>query len=372
MFRRFIKPFSMAVCIALVCVVITSCFHKQIAPSPSSTVVPTQNTVPPSSTAGSFTQPTPMTAFADTLDFAYGLFSIGINEAYVPQDTGGHLFGMEQYMSENKDFIIAVNYAPSETYEDTAAKKLDSYISYVFAILMSGETSEYSESEIVTEHWSQSNAKVQARWQIMTKKNKAIWFEIRTPIMGYNVCIVQTKGSDEQLLKDMMYSFQYNPEIETDFCEQLYTQNADGTFVTSDHGLQLALGGEWAPVHGMDVADMVLCAERNNAEQLIQIFRYPQVSSIEELSAGFDTMLKQIEVGMNDTGIWGDVKTISLPNLNTEAYFVEVEWSSGAIAQYVFFSRGFYTYYGNFMWMKNTNWRSNIEAAMLSLAPAYA
>jgi len=362
------KFFCMLLGILMLCTALIGCRQPKApedGPEPTAAVGDGAPDVPPSEPEAF--RPAPQTKFEKRLDFAFGLFSIGITEDFDLDDTAGHLFGMERY--KNEDCIISVNYAPREAYENTAQRTFNSYISYAFAVFMGVGSMDYSETEWVNETWPGG---LTASWQIMTTEHKCILFEVFTPKFGYNAVIFWKNQKDDGPLLDMLYSFAFDETLEKKILNQRQINTSAGLFTSVDNALTMQLTNEWEPEPMIIGPNHVFGAQRDFGKQMIEMMRFPQIASFEDLSDAFDNMIEQAKgSGMFGAGEWGEKKGITLPNLGEDAYMQEVAWQGGITCQYVMFSYRHYAYFGNFMWVTDSGKRAEVEKAMLSLSPAF-
>ena len=118
---------------------------------------------------------------SNRLSIAFGLFSVELPEGVLAGPNTGNALSDFRYETDGMPSIIAAHYAPLDQYEATASRRLDSYISYVFA--MSGEN--YSETEVQEETLENG---VRLRWQIMRGDAlHALWFEGLAQTSAQNV-----------------------------------------------------------------------------------------------------------------------------------------------------------------------------------------
>ena len=296
------------------------------------------------------------------LEMAFGLFSVEIPAgAEAGPNTGNYLSDL-RYEVNGFPRLIYANFAPVGEYRQHAAKKLDSYVSLMFALC--GD--DYSETEITEESLPGG---VSLRWQLMRgRAAHALWFEAFTEDFGYNLCLYgsPTQEQDQKML-NLMRSFRADGEREKDLLEIRQTREADGNFVSAEHGLRIKLDDAWNPV---TLADMLLpetafALEKDGGRWLIQLM-YTMPVEPEDTKALLQWFLQSYR------GDSGEPYPVILEGLGGVEAWVSEQETDIFIKNVVFVYEG-YGYYGSFMWIKPDDEiaRPYMEAALLSLSAGH-
>ena len=284
-------------------------------------------------------------AFAENessrLDIAFGLFSVALPEGVTAGPNTGNALSDFRFETDGMPSIIAAHYAPLDQYEATASRRLDSYISYIFA--MSGEN--YSETEVQEETLENG---VRLRWQIMRGDDlHALWFEAFDEQFGYNICMWNSaKTADDEAMLAVMRSFRADPERERDLLEVRQTQLPGGAFVSVEHGLRIQLNEDWEIVPYKEYLrpGTVFMLVLNEGEQMVQLFcDYPVDDG--DARALLDWFL-QAKGGSSA----GEPYAVTLDGLGGVEAWVAEETPGVCMYDVAFVYEG-YGYYGMLMWV---------------------
>ncbi len=297
------------------------------------------------------------------LEMAFGLFSVEIPaEAEIISINKAGLCDLSYEISTFPHRVNA-NFAPLDTYENTAARKLDSYISLLYALCGPGD---YTETEMTEETLPNG---VKLRWQLMQgSENHALWFEAFTTDFGYNVCLMgEATDEQDQAMLALMRSFRADAAREQSLLQVRQTKLADGAFISVEHGLQIQLGEEWNLVTMADMLrpDSAFILEKEGGRWLIQMmYTYPMAAEDSKALMDWYASIRKTYYG----GTLGEPYTVTLENLGgIEAWVVDEV--SGIYARNIAFVHEGYGYYGSFMWIQpdDDQARPFMEAAIHSL-----
>jgi hypothetical protein len=365
--------FSILIMVCL-SIVLSACstmdnIDKLISNKPTESITTSSN---PSMMETAFTQNNAIKQpeFAQRANMAFGLYSIGLPEGSIIKDDRNPILCQESYDITNPKINIDTNYAPLESYKDTASKKFDSMVSFFYVFL---DPDTYSET-LVKEEVLENGARI--KWRIMKSKNsRCIIFEAFSKLYGYNFAILSSdpKVTDESLI-NMMYSFQYNEVIENNTISLKQTKTVDGTFKSVDNALKISLNAQWNECPQIMIEGCIMGLEWGDGKTLIQVFRYDDTDAEHQLDA-FNAYINQLKERPNYTSaVWGKTESIKLENLdNIDAYIIEVYSNNdqAVISQNICFMYKGYCYIGMFMRIKplDVEKRAEIEAAIHSLAP---
>ncbi len=312
--------------------------------------------------------------FAETLSgnsgnrlfMAFGLYSVETDAENTDVPNTGNALSDFRYELDAFPELIYSNYAPLDSYENTAQRKLDSYVSYLFSIIC-GDFTSYTESDIVEETLDNG---IRINWQLMRGDIRhALWFEAFTDKMGYNVCVfgMPTEEQDAKLLQ-LMRSFEVNEDMEKDLLFIRQTPNGDGSFTSVDHGLRIQLDETWNPV---EIDDMLLentafILEKDEGSCLIQLLHSEPYEE-----AGAPEMLKWYVENYQQGYKKRKVYTVPIDGLGATAYVLDAK--ENIYMKHVAFVYQNRCYYGSFMWIKpyENQMRSFMEEALMSLKPGF-
>ena len=284
-------------------------------------------------------------AFADNesnrLDIAFGLFSVTLPEGVTAGQNTGNALSDFRFETDGMPSIIAAHYAPLDQYEATVSRRLDSYISYIFA--MSGEN--YSETEVQEEALENG---VRLRWQIMRGDNlHALWFEAFDEQFGYNICMWNSaETADDDAMLAVMRSFCADPERERDLLEVRQTQLPGGAFVSVEHGLRIQLNEEWEIVPYKEYLQpgTAFMLVLNEGEQMVQLF------STFPVDAGNTRALLDWFLQAKGESSAGEPYAVTLDGLDGVEAWVAEEIPGVCMYNVAFVHEG-YGYYGMLMWV---------------------
>jgi hypothetical protein len=358
------------------CLLVSGCSGRQ-TPLPSVTPETVATQAAPVPTQSAQEEPPTLGEGGGKLSFGFGLCSVTL--PFVPEGIENRetMFAMERYISEEKNLFITANAMPLDTYEETALKYLNSYLSYAYALLhIPGEDGAYEETDFLE---TLADGK-EAKGQIMESEGVyTVWFEVRSEAFGYNICITDAgeNMTNEELLA-VVHSFQYDAEYERDWIEKRQGKTADGTFTSADHGLQITFGPEWEDVPDEYMPqNSALGVQLHDGVMMVQILRYECVAA-EDFEAHFqDVFAWYKEQKKNKMGDWEEVKRIQLPGLGIS----DVPMIEGVSNEYYpvhirffGFQYGGYTYICMFMNMQDLDEQAEpiMQAAMASLRPVEA
>ena len=298
------------------------------------------------------------------MDMEFGLFSMEIPADLKLMEEGGNMLHVYRYLFDGPIREISGNYDTIDSYDDTAARALESQISMVYAVYLGGEIEEYSETEIAEEKLEDGSA---VRWQLMrTPQVHALWFEVKTDNFGYNGVIIGSAGSDERMLA-MMRSFRADVQIELDIAQCRQTQNGDGTFTSCEHGLKIAPDAEWNAIayeQFLTPGATAFALEKNDAVLMIQLFHSPGVAASQ--TSDVLTWFAQMRGQAAD-----DPQTVVLEGLDGVEALVTEEDTEITCLDVAFVYKG-HGYYGVFMCMPDETGanRVEIETVLHSITPA--
>lgn len=293
------------------------------------------------------------------LEMAFGLFSVEIPaDAEAGPNTGNALSDL-RYEVSGFPHLVYANFAPIGEYDQGAARKLNSYISLMYA-LCGGD---YTETEVAEETLPGG---VSLRWQLMRGSvQHALWFEAFTDDFGYNLCLygAPTQEQDQAMIS-LMRSFRADAQREKDLMEIRQTREADGSFVSAEHGLKIKLDDAWNPVM---LSDMLLpqtafALEKGGGRWLIQLMYTMPVSP--ENTKDLLTWFLQSYRGNS-----GEPYPVTLEGLGGVEAWVSDQEADVFIRNVAFVYQG-YGYYGSFMWIKpdDETARPYMDAALKSLS----
>ena len=275
------------------------------------------------------------------LDMAFGLFSVELPEGVTAGPNTGNALSDFRYETDGMPSIIAAHYAPLDRYEDTAGRRLESYLSYLFA--MSGDN--YGETDVQEETLESG---VRLRWQFMRGDVlHALWFEAFDEQFGYNVCLWnRAETANDEALLAMMRSFRADPERERDLLEVRQTQLPGGTFVSVEHGLQIRLTEDWeiVPYKEYLLPGTAFMLVLNEGEQMVQLFSTFPVDP-GDARALLDWFL-QVKGGSSA----GEPYAVTLDGLGGVEAWVAEETPGVCMYNVAFVHEG-YGYYGMLMWV---------------------
>ncbi len=284
-------------------------------------------------------------AFADNesnrLGIAFGLFSVTLPEGVTAGQNTGNALSDFRFETDGLPSIIAAQYAPLDQYEATASRRLDSYISYIFA--MSGEN--YSETEVQEEALENG---VRLRWQIMRGDDlHALWFEAFDEQFGYNICMWnRAETADDDVMLSVMRSFCADPERERDLLEVRQTQLPGGAFVSVEHGLRIQLNEDWEIVPYKEYLQpgTAFMLVLNEGEQMVQLF------STFPVDAGDTRVLLDWFLQAKGGSSAGEPYAVTLDGLGGVEAWVAEETPGVCMYNVAFVHEG-YGYYGMLMWV---------------------
>ena len=296
------------------------------------------------------------------LSMAFGLFSVTLPGGVTAgENTGGVLSELE-YELDGMPGIVYANYAPRDTYDATAKRKLDSLLSFAYVLCGDG----YTETPVREETLPDG---VNLRWQVMSGTDcRALWFEALDERFGYNMCIrADAAAVDDETLCAMMRSLSINQAYERDILDIHQTEEPASTFVSAEHGLMITLSEEWNAVTNRNfmIPGTAFVLERDNALWMIQLFcDHPYEPG--DAPALVDWLIDR--QGFGD--IAQEAYTVELEDLGVEATVVEAD--AGAHILNVAFVYEGHAYYGLFMWMPavEAEARPFMLEALRTIAPA--
>jgi len=295
------------------------------------------------------------------LEMAFGLFSVEIPAGAEYELSSGSFLSDLRYEINDFPHLVHANFAPIGEYQQHAFQMLESYISLMYALC--GEDA--SETERTEETLPGG---VLLRWQLIRGSSlHALWFEAFTEDFGYNLCLYgkPTEEQDQKMLS-LMRSFRADTEREKDLLEIRQTREADGSFVSAEHGLRIKLDDEWNPV---DLPDLLLpqtafVLEKGGGRWLIQLM----YSLPAEPDDAKDLLQWFLESYRGDSG---EPYPVILEGLGGVEAWVSEEKANVFIRNVAFVYQG-YGYYGSFMWIKPDDEaaRPYMDAALQSLSPS--
>lgn len=278
---------------------------------------------------------------SNRLDIAFGLFSVELPEGVIAGPNTGNALSDFRFETDGMPAIIAAHYAPLDQYEATASRKLNSYLSYVFA--MSGEN--YSETEVQEETLENG---VRLRWQIMRGDAlHALWFEAFGEQFGYNICMWnRAETADDDAMLTVMRSFRADPERERDLLEVRQTQLPGGAFVSVEHGLQIQLTEDWEIVPYREYLQQgtTFMLVLNEGEQMVQLF------STFPVEAGDTRALLDWFLQAKGSSGAGEPYAVTMDGLGGVEAWVAEETPGVCMYNVAFVYEG-YGYYGMLMWV---------------------
>lgn len=313
---------------------------------------------------------------AQRLELAFGLFSV---ELPAGADVGAYVsspltdFDIQVEVSSFSR-PIAASYAPLDTYEDTALRTLNSYLSLVFAVYLGADG--YSETEIQEEALpGESGADIRLRWQLMHGRNsQALWFEAFSDSFGYNM-VLCGDGSEQQdeIMLSLMRSFRVNPGHEQALAELRQEKLADGSFISVERGLRIRLDEEW---NAVDIDDLLLpntsfILEKDGGRWLIQLLctRPAAEDGARELLEWYVDSARKGSFA--EAAEFGQPYAIALENLDgIEAWCVDE--ATGVCVRNIAFVYQGCGFFGSFMWIEpdDAAARPYMDAAIHSLTRA--
>ncbi len=300
------------------------------------------------------------------LYLAFGLFSVQTDAKDTNVPNTGNPLGDLRYELDAFPQRVYANYAPLESYEQTAQRKLDSYISYLYAVVCFSPN--YSETDVTEETLPNG---IRLRWQLMRgDRRHALWFEAFTEKMGYNVCVdgEATDELDEKMLS-LMRSFEVNTITEQDLLRIRQTENGDGSFISADHGLRIQLDEAWRPVEieSMLLDNTAFMLEKDEGACLIQLLHIEPYDEIVTLDL-FKWYVQNYGQGYDE----GKVYTVDLEGLGVTACVLDAE--ANIFLKQVAFVYQNRAYFGSFMWIKpyDAQMRPFMDQALKSLVPGFA
>lgn len=314
---------------------------------------------------GSFCTAPAETLNGNRLYLAFGLFSVQTDAKSTNVQNTGNALGDLRYELDAFPGLVYANYAPLESYEQTAQRKLNSYISYLYAVVCYSPN--YSETDVTEETLPNG---IRLRWQLMRgDRYHALWFEAFTENMGYNVC-VSSEAADEQDEKmfSLMRSFEVNASIEQDLLLIRQTANGDGSFISVDHGLRIQLDESWKPVEikSMLLDNSAFILEKDGGACLIQLLHLePYEESVTQDL--FKWYVQNYGQGYDEEKVY----TVELDGLGVTAIVLDAEANIYLKqAAFVYQNRA---YFGSFMWIKpyDAQMRPFMEEALKSLMPGF-
>ncbi len=314
---------------------------------------------------GSFCASSAETLTGSRLYLAFGLFSVQTDTKSTNVQNTGNELGDLRYELDAFPELVYANYAPLESYEQTAQRKLNSYISYLYAVVC--HSSNYSETDVTEETLSNG---IRIRWQLMRgDKYHALWFEAFTENMGYNIC-VYSEATDEQdgKMLSLMRSFEVNANMEQDLMLKRQTANGDGSFISVDHGLRIQLDETWKPVEidSLLLDNSALILEKEEGACLIQLLHLePYEESVKQDL--FKWYVQNYGQGYDEEKVY----TINLDGLGVTAIVLDAE--ANIYLKQVAFVYQNRAYFGSFMWIKplDAQMRPFMDAALKSLKPGF-
>lgn len=306
--------------------------------------------------------------FPQRLEMAFGLFSLGIDEEENIEGNSKDFLSYEFYELKDQQIDIRANYAPLETYETTAYGNFNSMISFDFVLM---DPEDYHQTTVMEETLEND---VRVTWYIATSLNKKhLYFEAFTENYGYNFNFYTHTGTSNEKLIDMMYSFDYNEDIEMNLINQQQTK-INGTFISTDNSLKIALNSEWNIMDMYLTPDHVLQLEWNQAETMIEVLRYDDVLSTDDIESVYDSLIENmVSQDMYAEPELGEKEIIEIENLGVDAYSTEV-YTGGDNPIYIIeigFVYGGYFYHGRFMWVErlDATKRTEMLEAIQAMAP---
>lgn len=312
------------------------------------------------------------TASAETLGgnrlyMAFGLYSVKTDAENTNVQNTGNALGDFRYELDAFPELIYSNFAPLDSYEMTAQRKLNSYISYLFAVVCE-DPGAYTETEIAEETLSNG---IRIRWQLMRGNvHHALWFEAFTDTMGYNIC-VYGEATDEQDAKmmDLMRSFETNGDMEQDLMLVRQTCNGDGSFTSVDHGIRIQLDETWKPVEieNLLLENTAFMLEKDEGSCLIQLM-HSEPCEVADAPEYLKWYVETYQQGYKERKVY----TVDIDGLGTTAYVLDAK--ENIHMKHVALVYQNRCYYGSFMWIKpyNKQMRSFMEDALKSLTPGFA
>lgn len=301
------------------------------------------------------------------LYMAFGLYSVQTSSENANVPNTGNALGDYRYELDAFPELIYSNYAPLDSYEQTAQRKLNSHISYLFAAVL-GDPHVYTESEVAEEVLPNG---IRIRWQMMRgDRRHALWFEAFTDKMGYNVCVHSdpTDEQDEKLLS-LMRSFEVNEDMEQDLILVRQTANGDGSFTSVDHGLKIQLDETWKPVEieGMLLENTAFILEKDEGSCLIQLL-HSEPCEAEDAPEYLKWYVENYQQGYKERKVY----TIEIDGLDAVAYVLDTK--ENIYMKHVAFVYQNHCYYGSFMWIKpyNKQMRTFMERALMSITPGFS
>lgn len=275
------------------------------------------------------------------LEMAFGLFSVVLPAGVSAGPNTGNELSSLRYETDGFPGLVYGNFAPTDEYEASAKRKLDSYVSLMYALC--GD--HYSETDVAEETLENG---IRIRWQLMKGDNyHALWFEAFTDQFGYNLCLYgKPDGSEDEALLALMRSFSVNTEQEKDILEIRQTRLSDDSFISAEHGLRMHLDSAWNPVsiEYLLLPQTAFVLEKGEGRCLIQLLYTAPVPAEDTQS-----LLKWYVESRG--GTYGEPYTVTLEGLGgVEAWVMEEEM--GIMFLHVAFVYESYGYFGSFMWLK--------------------
>lgn len=308
-------------------------------------------------------------AAPNRLHLAFGLFSVDLPQGAQSGPNEGDQMSMLRYPVDGFLLPITANFAPAESYEGSAARALDSYVSFMFALIAHES---YEETEVVEETLPGGTT---LRWRLMKgAQEHVLSFEAFTDLYGYNMCLM-TEASDEndEMMLSVMRSFQADPAREQDVLQIRQTKVGEDTFISAEHGLRIRLTSDWEAMTQQEFLyeDTAFILQKDQGEWLIRLMYL--VSAIPEHT---EYLLNMVVGDDPDHDLGGHARTLGEPytvqleNLGVEAMLVDEE--SGIFKTHIAFVYEGYGYAGSFMWIKDLDKTARpwMQEAILTLAPA--
>ena len=276
----------------------------------------------------------------ETLDMAFGLFSVDVPVEWQMKAVDGD--GLSDLSYKGSGLSIRANYSQASSYEQTALRNMESYISYMFVMVAGAGYTETGVQEETLENG------VKLRWQLMQgEENHALWFEAYSDGFVYNMCLLGSADQSEKMLQTMR-SFRVNPEREADILQLRQMKTEDGAFTSTNHGLQLQLTPEWNPVNmeELQLAQTAFLLEKGDGQLMIQLL-YVKGLADGDTNGLFGWYTQMYGVYQPGT----EPYTLHLDGLGVDAVVVETDGPVQAI--HVAFVHEGVGYYGTFMWIKS-------------------
>lgn len=294
------------------------------------------------------------------LDLAFGLFTVDAPAGAVITRTPGNMISDLRCEVEPWSILLYANYAPSDEYQATARKKLDSCVSMMYAV--SGDN--YTETNVIHEILPSG---LPVNWQLMQGSNAhTLWFETFTADMGYNMIISGDPSEEtDAAMLSMMRSFRVDSNQQEDVLRIIQRQlSEDGLFLSAEHGLTIRLDENWTPVPQpeMLLSQTAFMLQTYDGRGLIQLlYTLPA-------DPGNTRSLMDWYLSYRDSS--AQPEPLHLSGLNAEAWIAEE--NIGVFARHIAFVLDGYGYFGSLMWVPedDATVRPFMDAALQSIAPA--